>query len=73
MVSLGREDRIRPKELAMGIVKGIRVKPADVGDIKLYADYTLVLMDQKNAEKLVQKGTLRIGNNSAKFEFFKQD
>lgn len=73
MVSLGRKDRLRPKELAMGIVKGIRVKPADVGDIKLYADYTLVLMDQKNAEKLVQKGTLRIGNNSAKFEFFKQD
>lgn len=70
-VSLGRKDSLRPKDLAMGIVRGINVKPADVGDIKLFKNYSLVLMEENTAQKLIKKGSLRIGKEMANFEFFK--
>ncbi len=67
-VSLGRNDRVRPKDIATGIVRGINVRPADVGDIKLFKNHSLVLLEEKNAEKLVKKGSLRIGKDTANFE-----
>ncbi len=70
-VSLGRNDRLRPKDLATGIVHGINVKPADVGDIKLFKTYSLVMLEEANAKKLIKKGSLRIGKDMAKFDFFK--
>lgn len=69
-VSLGRKDHLKPKNLAGAIIKTLNVKPKDVGDIKLYKNYSLVMMDRFNAEKLVGKSKLRVGKDMAHFEYF---
>ena len=69
-ISLGRKDQVKPKNLAQAITKSLNVKPRDVGDIKLYKNYSVVMMDRFNAKKLVDKSKLRVGKDMAQFDYY---
>ncbi len=66
-VSLGRNQKLRPKYLSQAICKGIKIQPKEVGDIKLFKNHSIVMLSQENAQRLVSKNQLRVNKDRATF------